>query len=92
MPITPDNQFNNRADAHINLSNNQASLFGPLPATEAAIYAAARFTGWYITIEAKTIKEAEAKSAAQIDYFTKLYRELLEENLQEQIELLKKQK
>ncbi len=83
MPITPDGQFGNRADAHINLSNSQVQLFGARPTTESMLYSTARFTAWFINSTATSRQNLEEKSVAEIDQFVALFREMLEANVQE---------
>ena len=85
MPENVDDQFYNRADGHIRLSNQQVPLFGPRPTTESMIYGAARFAVWYVTTNTATSAELEAKSAAEIERYTQMFKSMMEENMQDHI-------
>jgi hypothetical protein len=82
----PDDEFYERADAHIHLSNNQISgeiTRGKVSAS--MMYATARFNSWVSACGWHNAQEmAEAKEET-IGYFVTEYRKMLEENLDDYI-------
>lgn len=81
-----DMQFFKRADAHIDLSNEQISEeVGSEKVNASFMYAVARFNAW-VSARGWTSKEqmAEAKEET-IDYFVAEYRKMLEANVDDYI-------
>ena len=76
-----DEKFYERADAHINLSNEQLKEIGLVKVNDSMMYALVRFNSW---VSASGFDSAEEMSASReeiIDYFSLQYRKMLEENL-----------
>lgn len=82
----PDDEFYERADAHIHLSNDQISgeiTRGKVSAS--MMYATARFNSWVSACGWHNAQEmAEAKEET-LEYFVTEYRNMLEENLDDYI-------
>lgn len=76
-----DEQFYERADAHINLSNEQLQDAGLIKVNDSMMFALVRFNAW---VSANGFESAQEMSAARgeiIDHFSIQYRKMLEENL-----------
>ncbi len=82
-----DNEFYERADAHIHLSNDQISeKIGMGKVSASNMYATARFNAWVSACGwNSTHKMAEAKKET-LEYFVAEYQKMLEENLDDYIE------
>ena len=82
-----DDEFYDRADAHINLSNKQISDHVSKGKVSASfMYSVARFNAWVSACGWRSGKEmAEAKEET-MEYFTTEFRKMLEENLDDYIE------
>ncbi len=84
MTETRDDQFGNRADAHIRLSHQQVMLFGAKPVTESMIYGAA----WFAASQAaqgRTADQLRDTSAAVADQYTQMFRAMNEEHLRDRV-------
>ncbi len=81
-----DDEFYERADAHINLSNDQISeSVGRGKVSASMMYATARFNSWISACGWDSGPElAEAKDDT-IEYFVTQYRKMLDEHLEEYI-------
>jgi len=80
-----DEQFYERADAHIHLSNEQAHSIGRGKVSASMMYATARFNAW---VSATGFSEKEQMASARqetIEYFIEQYRSMLENNLDDYI-------
>ncbi|MFZ6748859.1 DUF3144 domain-containing protein [Undibacterium sp. Ren11W] len=80
-----DDSFYARADAHINLSNEQLNDVGIGKVSASMMYSVARFNAW---VSARGFESASDMSAARnetIDYFLIQYREMLKDNLDDYI-------
>ena len=82
-----DDEFYERADAHIHLSNRQISqTVGSGKVSASNMYATARFNAWVSACGWRNAHEmAEAKQET-LEYFVSEYRKMLEENLDDYIE------
>lgn len=82
-----DDKFYERADEHINLSNQQISKeIGVGKVSASNMYGVARFNAWVSAIGWNNAKEmAEAKDET-LEYFVAEYRKMLDENLDDYIE------
>ena len=81
-----DDQFFPRADAIINLSNQQISEKVNVGMVSASsMYAVSRFNAWLSSRNWNTSEEMAAGKQEAIDYFVKEYRGMLEENLDDYI-------
>ena len=80
-----DEDFYDRADDHINLSNSQLKSSTHGKVSTSMMYRVARFNAWVSAIGWKNSEEmAEAKTET-LDYFVTEYKKMLEENLDEYI-------
>jgi hypothetical protein len=76
-----DDRFYDRADAHINLANEQLDEIGLGKVSASFLYAAARFNAWVKACEVNTADEMRAAKDKTVDYFVAQYRAMLSENL-----------
>ena len=82
-----DDDFYERADQHIKLSNNQISkdiTVGNISAS--MMYSTARFNAWMQAYTCNSSIEMSLKKNETIEYFMEEYRKMLIENLDEYIE------
>lgn len=85
MP-TPDQPFFDRADAHIQLSNEQTLEESAGKVSASMLFASARFAA-FITARGHDSSDAmKAHRAEDIDYFVGEYRKMLVDNLDDYIE------
>lgn len=81
-----DEEFYNRADAHIHLSNDQISeKIGPGKVSASMMYATSRFNAWLSACGWHSGKELEEAKKETIEYFASEYRKMLEENFDDYI-------
>ena len=80
-----DEQFYDRADAHIHLSNAQLreSTMGKVSAS--MMYATARFNAWVSACGFTNAEQMKAEREATLQYFCEQYRKMLEDNLDDYI-------
>jgi len=85
MPQTADKGFFERANAHINLANEQLQqdIHGKVSAS--FTYAAARFSTSLTASGYSTREEMLAHRKENIDYFVREYRLMLEEHMDDYI-------
>ena len=76
-----DDKFYDRADAHINLSNEQLKEIGLVKVNDSMMYALVRFNSWVSASGFDSAKEMSTARDEIIDYFSIQYRRMLEENL-----------
>ncbi len=82
-----DNEFYERADAHIHLSNDQINERATLGKVSASnMYATARFNAWVSACGWNNGKEMAASKQETLDYFANEFRKMLEENLDDYTE------
>lgn len=82
-----DDEFYERADAHIHLSNdqiNEKTTRGKVSASN--MYATARFNAWVSACGCNNGQEMAKSKQETLDYFVTEYRKMLEENLDDYIE------
>lgn len=85
MP-TPDQQFFDRADAHIRLSNEQTLEESAGKVSASMLFASARFAA-FITARGHDSSDAmQAKRDEDIEYFVGEYRKMLVDNIDDYIE------
>jgi hypothetical protein len=91
MPKDADDDFYNRADAHIHLSNTQVSEeIGRGKVSASMMFSTARFNAW---ISACGWGSGDGMAAAReetIQYFMEQYRLMLEENIDDYIDNFEK--
>jgi len=82
-----DDNFFERADAHIKLANEHMNQQGNSEMVNSSfLYAAARFNAWISAAGLKNAEEMKAKRADLIRYFVEQYTSMLEENLDNYID------
>ena len=82
-----DDKFYDRADAHIELSNNQISEdVGRGKVSASFMYSVARFNAWVSATGWNTKQEMLEGKEETIEYFVNEYRKMLDENLEDYIE------
>jgi hypothetical protein len=82
---TTDPKFFERADAHIDLSNEQMSDASRGKVSASMMYAAARFNAWVSAKGFESAAEMTEAKAETVEYFVAEYRKMLEENLDDYI-------
>lgn len=85
MQGEPDDQFYDRADAHIHLSNDQQKGIGSGKVSASMMYATARFNAWLTACGHGSGASMAEKRSETIEYFVREYRAMLEENLDDYI-------
>ena len=75
-----DDQFFDRADAHIRLSNDQLAGTTPGKASASMMYATARFNIWVTALGFSSGEEMAERKEQVISYFTEQYRLMLSDN------------
>lgn len=80
-----DDQFFARADAHIQLSNDQLQDIGRGKVSASMMYAVARFNAWTSACGFQSSEEMSGAREETLDYFAAEYRKMLEENLDDYI-------
>lgn len=86
MAQNDDNQFFERADAHIRLSNEQLNGANRSEVSASMLFATSRFNAWLIAGGAKSSEEMSESRDDMIQYFTEQYRLMLEENINDYIQ------
>ena len=82
-----DDEFYERADAHIHLSNDQISEQATRGKVSASnMYATARFNAWVSACGWNNGQEMAASKQDTLEYFVAEYRKMLEANLDDYIE------
>ena len=81
-----DDNFYDRADEHINLSNSQISEeIGRGKVSASFMYSVARFNAWVSACGWNNAQEMKAAKEETIEYFATEYKKMLEENLDDYI-------
>ncbi|PML78719.1 DUF3144 domain-containing protein [Enterovibrio norvegicus] len=82
-----DNEFYDRADAHIRLSNEHISEeISKGKASASMMYATSRFNAWVSATGWENGEEMHAAKEETIAYFVEQYKAMLEENLNDYID------
>ena len=82
-PVDP--HFYERADAVIQLANEQNSGVGSGNVSASLMYATARFNAWLSACGFNDAEEMQNARQETLEYFTRQYRAMLEENLDDYI-------
>jgi hypothetical protein len=85
MPKDADQDFYDRADTHIHLSNDQLKVTIPGKVSASMLYASARFNTWLTACDFESGAELAANRNENIEYFIREYRLALEENMDDYI-------
>ena len=86
MPTDVDEQFFERADAHIHLSNDQMQGATRGKVSASMLYGASRFNAWVSASGFETGEQMRKSRAETIKYFVNEYERMLTENLDDYIE------
>ena len=81
-----DNEFYDRADEHIDLSNEQLSKSTRGKVSASMMFSTARFNAWVSACEFKSAEEMKEAKEETIKYFVTEYEKMLTENLENYIE------
>lgn len=81
-----DDNFFDRADEHINLSNKQLANTGRGKVSASMMYSVARFNSWISACGFNSQKEMKEAKEETIKYFVTEYEKMLKENLEDYIE------
>ncbi len=81
-----DDNFFERADEHINLSNDQLQSETKGKVSASMMYGTARFNAWVRATGWKNGEEMKIAKDTTIDYFVTEYRKMLSENLDDYID------
>ena len=81
-----DDNFFQRADDHINLSNDQLSDSSIGKVSASMMYSVARFNAWFSACEFNNADEMKKGKDETIKYFVAEYEKMLKENLNNYIE------
>ncbi len=84
-----DDNFYNRADEHINLSNSQLSNTTPGKVSASMMYSVARFNAWLTFTGFNNAEDMKQRNQENIEYFVENYRKMLIENMEDYIENFK---
>jgi len=82
----PDQDFFNRADAIIELTNSHIADSSRGKASASLMYANARFSAWVSACGCRNAEELAASKQQAVDYFLEEFRLMLEENLTDYVE------
>lgn len=86
MVTDTDENFYNRADAVIHLANDQLSGISRGKVSASCMFATARFNAWITACGHGSAGDMAAAKEETLEYFTRQYRAMLEENLDDYIE------
>ena len=78
-------EFWKRADAVINLANEQCEVASRSKVSASLLYAAARFNSFIVASSAANLDELRLDKGEAIKYFTEQYQKMLTENLDDHI-------
>lgn len=78
---TPPAEFWNRANALINLANNQCDSAIPNEVAASTMYASARFNAFIVATTTGSAENMKAEKEHALEYFTDQFRKMLESNL-----------
>jgi hypothetical protein len=86
MNSEADEMFYRRADAHIDLANEQVADVSRGKVSASFMYAVARFNSWVTACKAESAEDLRAGKEESVEYFVSQYRAMLNENLNDYIE------
>lgn len=84
----PDDNYWKRADEFINLANSQSKDTPHGEVSSSLLYATARFNAFIVSSSANNIDDLKRDKDAAIEYFTTQYKNMLTENIDENIKKL----
>jgi hypothetical protein len=86
MATDTDEKFYARADAHIQLANNNLADTAPGKVSASMMFAASRFNAWVSAKDFTSGAEMETRREEIIEYFVSQYRAMLNDNVNNYIE------
>ena len=86
MDSETDEMFYRRADAHIDLANEQVAEVSRGKVSASFMYAVARFNSWVTACKADSAEDLRSGKEESVEYFVSQYRAMLTENLNDYIE------
>jgi hypothetical protein len=81
MSSKPDPAFSTRANALINLANDQCDTSHPNEVGASTLYAAARFNAFLLAKTTGSADNMTLEKERALDYFTDQFRKMMAENL-----------
>ena len=81
-----DDNFFDRADEHIHLSNDQIEQISSGKVSASMMYATARFNAWVTACGSSDGEQMKDARNDTLEYFVTEFRKMLEENLDDYIE------
>ncbi|GGY83605.1 hypothetical protein GCM10011613_30630 [Cellvibrio zantedeschiae] len=81
MAEDTDEKFYNRADAHINLANEQLAEAARGKVSGSLMFAAARYNAWISATDLQSSKELQNRRDGLVEFFLNQYKSMLEHNL-----------
>ena len=81
----PDDSYWNRADEIIHLANSQSKKTPHGEVSSSLLYATARFNAFIISSSSNSVEDLKRDKSAAIEYFTTQYKNMLTENIDENI-------
>lgn len=78
---TPSPEFWNRANAVINLSNDQCDAVDPGEVGASTMFASARFNAFLVARSTGNAENMKAEKERALEYFTDQFRKMMEDNL-----------
>ena len=82
----PSPEFFDRANALINLANDQCASTHPSEVSASTLYASARFNAFIVAATTGSAQTMTAEKARALEYFTDQFRKMMEANLDDFIE------
>ena len=86
MESQTDKEFFERADAYIDVANEQATQVNRGKVSASMMFATARFNAWVSASGTESGEDLASVKQEALEYFLEEYRKMLEENLDEYIE------
>lgn len=80
-----DDDFYNRADAHISIANEQIGKAGQIPTNTSFMYAVCRFNAWVVASGFESSEEMKFAKDGALEYFVDQYKEMFNEHLDDYI-------
>ena len=81
MTTETDDDFYTRADAHIQVANDQTDKVGRGKVSASMMYATARFNSWISACKAESGADLLEGKEKILEYFVEQYRNMLAENI-----------
>jgi hypothetical protein len=78
---TPDSTFWERANAIINLANDQCDSNDPSGVAASTLYASARFNAFIVAQSTGSAENMKLEKERALEYFTDQFRKMMESNL-----------